>query len=191
MTHPPSRPIARFGALCTLTFACAALYAQDAHEHTGGAGSQPLLDSMPTWHPLIVHLPVMLLPLALLFGGIAFFRKEITWKIVTGLCLLGGAVGALMSAYWLHPHTHNLPSEIMAVLEEHETYADWTVGLSWGAVVAGAAWYFLPDYRRAAGIAMLVLLLGATAAVTLAGHHGAMLVYQGGVGAQGAYLEQH
>ncbi len=187
--------VSRSSAL-TVGFLLMAVAAFAHEEHAGTAvdpfkADQPVLDALPTWHPLVVHLPVMLIPLALGFGVIALFRKEMTWKVVTGLCLLGGVVGAALSSYTFHPHTASLPAEVAAILEEHESYADWTLWLGVAALLSSAVWYFLPDWRRVAGIATLVLLLGATAAVTLAGHHGAMLTYQGGVGARGAFLEVH
>lgn len=151
----------------------------------------PMLEQLPTWHPLVVHLPVVLLPLALVFGLIGLWRRDIAWRAAILLCLLGGLAGALAASYWLHPHTVGLPEEISHILHEHENYADWTVWLSVGAALTALGSYVLASQRRVLEIFTVILLVGATVAVTLAGHHGAIMVYQQGVGARGAFIEAH
>lgn len=151
----------------------------------------PIVEEMPTWHPLVVHLPVVLIPLALLFAGIGLVYRDRAWQLATLLCAAGAVAGAVAASYWLHPHTGELPAAIAETLAEHETYADWTLWLSVGALLSAAAGWWRPAYLRVSSIATLVLLFGATVAVVLAGHHGSMLTYQQGVGARGAYLEAH
>ncbi|MCP9236322.1 DUF2231 domain-containing protein [Lewinella sp. JB7] len=140
-------------------------------------------------HPIVVHLPVVLLPLALLTQVASFFgwSKPLGW--VTLAALAGGVAGAILAVTLTHPHTQNLNPATQQVLGLHDTYADWTLWLSVAALVAKAlSLWLLPDRRWLEWIVVL-LLAGTAYAVTMTGHYGGTLVYIHGVGVQGNFVE--
>ena len=143
----------------------------------------------PNLHPLAVHIPIMLLPLAALLQLIGFFvfKREISW-IVLGI-VIAGFLGAYAAANLTHPHTAELPAQIQAVYDRHDTYATWTLWLSGIAAVLKIVSHFLfKSVAWAEGITVAVLLASAYT-VSVAGHCGSQLVYIEGVGPEGKYLE--
>lgn len=133
----------------------------------------------PTLHPLVVHVPVVLIPLAPLFF-LAAWRgagRALDWA---GLALLAaGWAGAVLASNAFHPHVDAMPLLAQEVLESHELWADWTQGLAGAAVLAAAALCFLRPsrLRKGARIAVLILSLAAAACVAAAGHQGAVLTH--------------
>ncbi len=146
-------------------------------------------DDFPTLHPLVVHWPVVLLPLALLLQLISLVYRKEGLDIAVLLALLAGFVGAWVAGRYVHPHTHGLSEQARWVLEQHELWADWTVWLSLAALLVQAAVFFLPRHARMLGFVVALLLAGASWSVVEAGHYGSQLVHVEGVGAKGAFLE--
>ncbi len=148
------------------------------------------LEDFPNLHPLIVHVPIMMLVLAAVLQLIGFFvfKREISW-IVLGIVLFG-FLGAYVASNFSHPHvTLDLPEHARKVLDAHDTYAMWTLWLSGIAVLLKAAsHFFLKRVMWAEGVVAIVLIASAYT-VSMAGHHGAQLVFIEGVGPQGKYLE--
>lgn len=152
---------------------------------------QPALTSFPTLHPLVVHIPIMMLIIAALVQlfSLFVFKRELTWT--AWLMLLVGFVGAYASSTWFHAHTGALPPATQHLLEEHEQYADLTVWVSGAAVVLQSVNLFFLKRRMWANLLVTLLLVASAVFVALAGHHGAELVHKHGVGAKGYLLEQH
>jgi uncharacterized membrane protein len=133
----------------------------------------------PTLHPLVVHAPLVLLPLAALLLIVAWAsRNRVLDGAATGL-LAAGWVGALLASKVFHPHTGAMTLLAREALETHEFWADWTLVLSSGALLISFVYRFqgVQPLRRILKISALVLYLGAAAAVTLAGHYGALLTH--------------
>ncbi len=162
-----------------------------AHTHTsmptveGAAG----ISDFPTLHPLIVHVPIVLIPIALLLQLLVLFsRKEgLDWAV--WLTLLLGLLGAWIAGRYVHPHTHGLTDQAQWVLDQHDLYADWTVWLALVAAILKGAAVFLRKQILALEISVWIVLAGASWSVFHAGHYGAQLVHIEGVGPQGKYLE--
>ena len=68
------------------------------------------LDEFPTLHPMVVHLPVVLLPFAFLLLVIEFFSRSKSPQLPSIIATFGGTAGALMASYWLHPHVESISS---------------------------------------------------------------------------------
>lgn len=148
----------------------------------------PLTD-FPTYHPMVVHLPIILLLLAALVQLIGLIKPSSPLNWLTFLIAAGGTVGAYVAGTYVHPHTDGLSDAAQLALETHETYADYTVWLGLlGTLLKGVTLW--RPLKWLEGVAALVLV-GAGIAVGLAGHQGGALTYQYGIGPRGAYLEQH
>ena len=147
------------------------------------------LDDFPTLHPLIVHFPIVLLLLAFFAqgAGLFVFKCELSW--VTLLLLIGGFIGAYIAGEYVHPHTNGLTDNAAKVLEEHETYAGYTLWLSAIAVLFKIASRFLLKGKLWIEIVVAVVLAASAFCVSMAGHYGAQLTHLEGVGPQGKFLE--
>lgn len=143
----------------------------------------------PTMHPLVVHFPVVLLPVALLLQLLSFFYRKEGVHLAVWLCLLLGFAGAWIAGEYVHPHTHGLSAQAQWVLDQHDRFADWTVWLSLAALVLKSATLWLRRQVLAIEVATVLVLAGAAWSVTEAGHYGAQLVHVEGVGPQGEFLE--
>ncbi|WP_116125311.1 DUF2231 domain-containing protein [Lewinella sp. IMCC34183] len=149
----------------------------------------PSLSELPNLHPLVVHVPIMMLVLAVVTQLASFFvwKKQLDW--VTFLMLAGGVVGAFLAGEVFHPHTKGLTDAAQQTMKLHDTWADYTI---WSSVVAlvlkGLSLFVLAGKRWLEIVTTLVLAFSAVA-VSITGHYGGTLVYIHGVGVQGNYVE--
>ena len=155
------------------------------------SANTPPLNEFPTLHPLVVHIPIMLLMLAAVVQLVSLFlfKRELSWT--AWAMLLIGFVGAYASSNWFHAHASNLPPATQALLEEHELYADYTIWLSGAALVVHSINLFFLKRKLWLSIIAAGLITASAVVVAIAGHHGAELVHKHGVGAKGIMLEQH
>ena len=147
------------------------------------------LSDFANLHPLVVHVPIMLLMVAACtqIASLFIYKKSLDW--VTLLLLLGGVAGAIASSEWTHPRTQNLTPAAQQVLELHDTYASWTLWLSGAALVLkGISSWFLRD-RKWLELVISAVVLGSAVTVGITGHYGGTLVYIHGVGVQGNYVK--
>lgn len=146
--------------------------------------------SFSTFHPLIVHFPIVLLIVAALLQVVGLFYAKKNWDIITLLLLAGGALGAYLSGSYFHPHTEGLTLSASEILKRHEFYAMLTVLFSAVALVLKFLSIFLSERkRRLLEVVITITLLSAAVNVSLAGHWGAYLTHIEGVGPQGKYIE--
>ena len=135
------------------------------------------LDEFPTLHPMVVHLPVVLLPFAFLLLVIEFFSSSKSPQLPSIIATFGGTAGALMASYWLHPHVESISRDALEVLEAHDLFAYITTGFASGASMCLLLRYFRwnsPDRRWWTGSA-LILLFFSSLSVAATGHLGATL----------------
>ena len=135
------------------------------------------LDEFPTLHPMVVHLPVVLLPFAFLLLVIEFFSRSKSPQLPSIIATFGGTAGALMASYWLHPHVESISKDALEVLEAHDLFAYITTGFASGASMCLLLRYFRwnsPDRRWWTGSA-LILLFFSSLSVAATGHLGATL----------------
>jgi uncharacterized membrane protein len=147
------------------------------------------LDDYPTYHPVVVHAPIMLLMLAALLQLVVLFKPSGPLNWLTLAIALGGTVGAYVAGSLVHPHTGELSDAAQHALESHETYADYTLWLGLAGTLLKGITFWRPQ-KWLEGVTA-VALVGAGIAVGMAGDQGGELVYKYGIGPRGAYLEQH
>ena len=178
--------------LAVMILSTSAALAHGGEEHEP-ARSQPdetvqASAGLPNCHPLIVHLPIVALPLAGLFVLAALLRSNREFA-QAGLALgLLGLAGAALAVYALHPHTHGLSAVVAEELEEHELFADLTVYAAVAANLSMVLEIVFKKTRLLFGLAF-VLFVATSSFVFLAGHHGARLTHVHGVGVGGQFLE--
>lgn len=149
------------------------------------------MSAFSTFHPLIVHFPIVLLIILPFFQLVSFFRlkKEIGWAVIVIAGL--GFITAYLASNNFHPHTTGLTAQATKVLEEHDFYAYISVWASLAALLAKLVSQLAFRLNKWTECLVLVLLLLAAYSVTMAGHHGAQLTHIYGVGPEGKYIMQH
>ncbi len=136
-------------------------------------------EAFPTLHPLVVHAPVMLIPLAPLLFLIGWGTRSPALER-TGMALLAaGFLGAVLASRVFHPHTGAMTLLAREALEHHEFWADWTQGLAGAALLPALSLSILRGHRFRGALKFLFagLALAAAGAVTVAGHQGAALTH--------------
>jgi uncharacterized membrane protein len=149
-----------------------------------------LPDWAPSLHPMIVHFPIALLLLALLFDVLYFIFRKQAWlhAAANSLYVLGGiaAVAAFFSGRQA-ADLAEIPAFANSALAEHADlgqYTAWFFGLY--ALLRLAGWWL--NWQEKVGVLLLLLVVAAGGAVLLyeTAEHGAELVYRHGIGVQAA-----
>lgn len=143
----------------------------------------------PTLHPMVVHLPVTLIPLAFVFSVIGLFvpQRMFIW-LALGFAA-GGLAGGYVAAFPMHPHTAGLSEAAEFTLEKHDFFAYATLWLTLVAVFVALFCLWKPNRLDKAGLSLILLL--SSVSVSITGHYGGTLAYVHGVGAQGQFLSPH
>mgnify|MGYP001339101602 CR=1 FL=1 len=145
----------------------------------------PELIRTETWHPLIVHFPIVLLLVASIFKIIFLFNKRDVWDLGGSYLLYTGVISA-----WLAVYTGSLADAIVVrdlcdpiVLENHENMAYILSILFSIASVLDILWRFIPKLKiLVMQITIVLVMISGTAVLTYVGHQGASLVYQQAAG---------
>lgn len=140
----------------------------------------------PTLHPMVVHVPVTLIPIAfvLAFAGLFVGQRTFLWLALVFAAI--GLAGGLIAAYPTHPHTHGLPAAAQATLEKHDFFAYTTLWLTLLSMLVALIGIWKP--LRLSRITLALALLLASLSVALTGHYGGTLAYVHGIGSQGRFL---
>lgn len=149
----------------------------------------PGLSAMENWHPVFVHLPVVLLPLALITQAVAVWRQKEEWQRMALWLLWVGAVGAVVAAAsgLMAEEEVFVPEPAWEIIELHETLMLITAGL---AVALALATVFLRKrLTRPLQLGLLVGLLAVNGVLAVGADRGGQLVYQYGVSVQEAQHE--
>lgn len=150
---------------------------------------EEVITNFPNYHPLVVHFPIVLLIVAMLFQLLSFlgYKKELS--LVTLILLSLGAISAWLASNTFHAHTGELAGTAKTILEEHEQFASYTWWFAFTALIAKTISHFFLNRKLWIEIAVSLLLVASAITVSVAGHHGAQLVHIEGVGVKGKFLE--
>ena len=166
------------------------------HEHGtnaaidfGGIIDDLTWSDFPTLHPMIVHVPVTLIPLAFLLALIGLFAAQRTFLWLALAFAAVGLAGGFIAAFPTHPHTHGLSQAAQSTLAKHDFFAYSTLWLTSLAVLVAAISIWKP--LRLSRIGLTLVLLLASLSVALTGHYGGTLAYVHGIGSQGRFLLGH
>ncbi len=147
------------------------------------------LSDFSNLHPLVVHIPIVLLLVAVCTQVASFFvwKKQLDW--ISFLVLAGATIGAFLAGEVFHPDPINLTSAARQVMDTHDSWADYTI---WSSVLATLLKGLDLFWLRAKWLTIVttVVLVFSAVAVSVASHYGATLVYIHGVGVQGNYVEE-
>jgi uncharacterized membrane protein len=144
----------------------------------------PGLSAMENWHPVLVHVPVVLLPLALLSQAVATWWKDEECQRM-GLWLLWlGALGAVASTVTgkLAEEEVFVPEAAWKVIELHENLMFVTTGLA--VALALATLFLRKRLTRKLQVWLVAGLLALNAVLVVGADRGGQLVYQYGVSVQ-------
>jgi cytochrome b involved in lipid metabolism len=144
-------------------------------------------------HPLVVHAATVLLPLSLLGLVLAVVLPRLRPR-VAGLSVLGLVAGT--AAAWFAEETGETLADRVGVAQAHAQYGAWVPVVAVVALIVGVLWWRLqrgpsvpglPSWStRAAGFAVVVTAVVVTGLTILAGHSGAVSVWESkGQGATG------
>ena len=135
------------------------------------------LDAFPTLHPMVVHVPVVLLPFALMLFVMEWRSRPEKASLAVIISAMGGATGAIVASFWLHPHVASLNREAWAVLEAHEFFAYTTTGLASSATICLGFRHFRWNHHDRKWWTLIAFILLAASSLTVAatGHLGATL----------------
>ena len=141
----------------------------------------------PTLHPLAVHVPVILIPLAALFILIHPISPNVTYYRLSVVFLAAGVAGGFIAAFPLHPHTSGLSYEALDTLRKHDYFAYST--LIKGSLALLFALLYVVIRKRFIKIVFGSLVVLSALAVVITGHYGGKLAYVHGIGVQGNFLD--
>lgn len=147
------------------------------------------LSDFPTLHPVVVHVPVTLVPIAFFFSIVLLFSTNRVFVWLTLGFAAVGLVGGIVAAYPLHPHTSGLSEAAKVTLEKHDFFAYSTLWLTFVSSLVALLCVWKPARIVKAGLC--VLLLFSALAVAVTGHYGGTLAYVHGIGIQGQFLSTH
>lgn len=149
------------------------------------------VQAFPNYHPLIVHFPIVLLLMAVVFQLLSFFffKREFGWT--TLILLILAVITTWLASNTFHADPGLLKGKAAEIFKVHEQMADFTWWLSVVALIAKLVSHFLLKRKWWVELAATILLIGSAVTVSIAGHHGAMLVYMQGIGPEGKYLDSY
>ena len=149
------------------------------------------IDAFPNYHPLIVHFPIVLLIIASLIQLFSFFifKNELSW--VALVLIFFGVLTAWLSSNTFHAHPEELTGRAKEIFETHEQMASLTWWFSLCALLFKILSRFILKRNMWIEILSSGFLIISTITVSIAAHHGAMVVHMEGIGPKGNHLETH
>ena len=147
------------------------------------------VDAFPNYHPLVVHFPIVLLLMAVFFQLLSFFIYKKEFSIATIILLSLGVLSTWLASNIFHAHPAELAGKANEIFETHEQMATLTWWFSLSALIAKIGSHFFLERKWWIESMTAVLLIVSAVGVSIAGHHGSMLVHMEGIGPMGNHLE--
>lgn len=148
----------------------------------------PGVNAMQNVHPLFVHLPLALFPLALIAQAVSLFGRRETWQPFASVFLYLGAPGAIPATVtgWLaEEQVEELPGFTDAMHQVVETHAMLMyVTLGMALALSMLAFWRRRRITRALQAVLFVGLLVVVVVMSVGADRGGQLVFQYGVGGQ-------
>src|SRR5699024_973787 len=159
-----------------------------------------LMELIPEWapniHPMLVHFPIAILSIAILFDFIAFFLpdKQRWWTNKATAFLYGIGAATAIGVYFTGKAAANsvfLQAEAQSVLTAHEDWALWTV---WFYGIYAAArilvtWQLPLKHRFKTHLGFFIISFLGIFLLKQTGDRGAKMVFKYGVGVQAVEIE--
>jgi uncharacterized membrane protein len=144
-----------------------------------------MFSDFPNLHPLVVHFPIVLLLVAAALQAVLVVKEWQQVRWIALIAMAGGFAGGIAASTVLHAMPRGLPPKAAAIFATHEQYASYTLWLAGITLLLAVVGEFFQIRARAYAGLVLVAALAAAGTVSVAGHHGALLVYVEGVGPKG------
>jgi uncharacterized membrane protein len=141
-------------------------------------------DWIPNIHPFVVHFPVALLVIAVLFDAARLIFKEESWLQKTALALYTTGSAGLIAAFWSGRQavdTVSVTGDAIPVVTSHEDWAFYTLIYFFVfTVIRFVTWR--KNLEKGVVLPLLILVaFGGTGMLWYTGELGAKLVYKHGV----------
>ncbi|WP_460623639.1 DUF2231 domain-containing protein [Hymenobacter tenuis] len=149
-----------------------------------------MFSDFPNLHPLVVHLPIVLIMLAAALQALLVFKDWPQVRWIALAVMAGGFAGAVAASTVFHAMPLGLSPQAAAVFAAHEQFASYTTWLSGITLLLAGIGFYFKVQRRAYEVLVLVAAVAAAGALSVAGHRGAQLVYVEGVGPKGNLLDK-
>ncbi|HEX6982467.1 MAG TPA: DUF2231 domain-containing protein [Balneolaceae bacterium] len=158
------------------------------------------MELIPEWapsvHPMLVHFPLAILAVAILFDFISFFlpKEQKWWTEEATAFLYGIGAVAAVGVYFTGKAAANsvfLPAEAQTVLNTHADWAWWTVWFYGIYALARilATWKVPAKHHRKLHLGFFALSFIGLFLLFQTGDNGAKMVFKHGVGVQAAQVE--
>ena len=183
----PATPVAK--STSTSSVSASDANTKDVLRPFGDLANDLSLSDFPTLHPVVVHAPVTLIPIAFLFSLLNLRSNHRMFIWLTLGFAVAGLLGGVVAAFPLHPHTTGLSEAAKVTLQKHDFFAYGTLWLTSAAVLVALFCVWRPTRIIKAGLC--AVLLFSTLAVAITGHYGGTLAYVHGIGVQGQFLSTH
>ena len=143
-----------------------------------------LPDWIPNIHPFVVHFPIALLVIAVLFDLARLWFREQSWLQNAVIALYTTGTVGLVAAFWSGRRaveSVSVTGDAIPVVTSHEDWALYTL-IFFGIFTAGRLWTWWKDLEKGWMLPVLVApaLIG-TGMLWYTGEQGAKLVYKHGV----------
>ncbi len=149
------------------------------------------VNAFPNYHPLVIHFPIVLLIMALVFQLLSLFIYKSEFSVAALILLALGVISAWLANNTFHAMPGELTGQAKEIFSTHEQMATLTWWFSFVALILKLVSMYFIKNRRGLEIIVSLLLLASSVTVSIAGHHGAMLVHMEGIGPMGKYLESY
>ncbi len=142
-------------------------------------------DWIPNIHPFIVHFPIALIVVAVVFDIIRAFLKEHDWLHNTVLSLYAAGTVGLLAAFFSGLHavdTVSITGDAVPVVTAHEDWALYTlIYFSAFTLLRVWTWWQNMEAKQPVRIGLILLAFAGTGMLWYTGEQGAKLVYKHGV----------